>query len=773
MKKKRPPRGATLEAKRAIEWANERGLKVPPIAERLAEGRSLTVAAVRAASEFFDRHRSDQYLPGFRLGDDGFPSARRIAWSLRGGDTLRAWAEDVVRTSGVDLTRGRLQERSHLMEGVERRFFGQFDSASSPDFEILGVEERAAEPGKPLQTYIVGYAATFGQDSVLLGDFIERIEPSAFDIVLAGKDLRGKPLQTRGLFNHDPNHLLGRYPTTMKLWVDSKGLKYQILLPESRKDIGEMIRRGDLRGSSFSFIVAPGGERWTRENGQSIRTVTKIKALVDCGPVTYPAYESSSVAVAQRSLTAFLKGERAGKAEARASIMAEVEKTRLWLLERRDCGQGADGKFGKGNTCASGGSSPGPKQISKTTGGTHIGKAAEVITKAAGTGAVVGGSFGAANAAASGTIAAAAEAGAHAGQGLASTIGAAAESAGVAIAKGAAAGAVAAAAPIAGALAGSAIGKWISPETDQNHILTAVAGLGAGLLGGAPIGAAVAAASGIGQALYGRYRQHTEEHLAKSKEDLGIDDKKVGRVKSMLDPGNENFVQKSFADGHVMFAGPAGEAHVFMGPSGKTSVHVRFEKGSGLGAKDSEKVASSLKAMAVYHEPSDKTVGFVDHDGDPLIKGNKVHMKDMKPVSKRYDELVDFLAERRAFCPTGEGGGVDNTCSPGKYMEWKEGDHKVDGKTEEAQKFIDKARKDQTITAGKDGGKSDDGGGVQTWSKGDHFPWTIKQVGDVDGHVQGIHPDGSQTDRYPFYAGDTSKAYKKVKEEITRRKKTK
>ena len=97
-------------------------------------------------------------------------------------------------------------------------------------------------------------------------------------------------------------------------------------------------------------------------------------------------------------------------------------------------------------------------------------------------------------------------------------------------------------------------------------------------------------------------------------------------------------------------------------------------------------------------------------------------------------------------------------------MEWAK------GKDKEAQDFIDKARQGQTLSAGKDGGKSDDGGGVQTWSKGDSFPWTVKQVGDTDGHVQGQHPDGSKTEKYPFKGGKTSDALKKVADEIKRRK---
>jgi hypothetical protein len=88
----------------------------------------------------------------------------------------------------------------------------------------------------------------------------------------------------------------------------------------------------------------------------------------------------------------------------------------------------------------------------------------------------------------------------------------------------------------------------------------------------------------------------------------------------------------------------------------------------------------------------------------------------------------------------------------------------------DAQEFVDKAREEQLSKGGKDGGQADEGGGVQTWSKGDHFPWTVKQVGDTDGHVQGLHPDGSKTEAYPFKGGDTSAAMKQVSDEIKRRK---
>lgn len=58
------------------------------------------------------------------------------------------------------------------------------------------------------------------------------------------------------------------------------------------------LRRGDIRGSSFSFIVAPGGVKWSTEGGVKVRTITKFLHLGDVGPVVNPAYPATSSGVA-------------------------------------------------------------------------------------------------------------------------------------------------------------------------------------------------------------------------------------------------------------------------------------------------------------------------------------------------------------------------------------------------------------------------------------------------------------------------------------------
>lgn len=146
---------------------------------------------------------------------------------------------------------------------------------------------------------IVGYAARFydgtpATEYRLGSRVIERINPGAFDRVLKENQ------DVRGLFNHDPSMLLGRRSTgTMKLSVDSKGLRYEITPPDTQvgRDVQTLIERGDLSGSSFSFNVGKDGQRWNRAGDAEVRTLTDIASVADCGPVTSPAYDGSTAAL--------------------------------------------------------------------------------------------------------------------------------------------------------------------------------------------------------------------------------------------------------------------------------------------------------------------------------------------------------------------------------------------------------------------------------------------------------------------------------------------
>jgi len=145
-------------------------------------------------------------------------------------------------------------------------------------------------------TTISGYAAVFhraedpGTQFQLMDNYYERIQPGAFDRALAILQ------DVRALFNHDPNHVLGRTKSgTLRLTTDATGLRYDVDLPNTQtaKDLAESVNRGDVSGSSFAFSVNSSGQEIERSEGQTYRNITDAN-LFDVSVVTYPAYESAT-----------------------------------------------------------------------------------------------------------------------------------------------------------------------------------------------------------------------------------------------------------------------------------------------------------------------------------------------------------------------------------------------------------------------------------------------------------------------------------------------
>lgn len=163
------------------------------------------------------------------------------------------------------------------------------------------IEYREVENGEK-QPVIVGYAAVFNSESRNLGGFIETVHPNAFDEVLSTNP------DVLGVFNHDKNMLLGRTANgRLRLSTDPYGLRYEIT-PNPNTSVGrdviEWVKDRTVVGSSFAFAVRKvGGDTWnTGADGIRRREIRSVSLLDDVGPVTRPAYESSSVVVSRRAI---------------------------------------------------------------------------------------------------------------------------------------------------------------------------------------------------------------------------------------------------------------------------------------------------------------------------------------------------------------------------------------------------------------------------------------------------------------------------------------
>ena len=161
---------------------------------------------------------------------------------------------------------------------------------------VLGVDTPIEVRADGDKRGIAGLAIPVGAKTDI-GPFTEEIARSAVtDAIEQGWDVRG-------LYNHDPNYVLGRTGSkTMSISQKRAGMAYDIPeLPASRADVLEAIMRGDVSGNSFSFTVAEEAWDHSEELPKPHRTIKRFGQLFDVGPVTFPAYEADTV-VSARSL---------------------------------------------------------------------------------------------------------------------------------------------------------------------------------------------------------------------------------------------------------------------------------------------------------------------------------------------------------------------------------------------------------------------------------------------------------------------------------------
>lgn len=158
---------------------------------------------------------------------------------------------------------------------------------------------------------IEGYAIVFGQESEVLFDkskrrrFIEVIQPGAVTQELLERS------DVKALLEHNSQRMLARSfngKGTLSLTVDAHGVKYRFDAPSTQDgDYSvEMVRRGDLFGSSFAYATDEKNVRYEkRADGMLMRYVNKIDWIGDVSIVSDPAYMGTDVTV--RSLEEYLQ----------------------------------------------------------------------------------------------------------------------------------------------------------------------------------------------------------------------------------------------------------------------------------------------------------------------------------------------------------------------------------------------------------------------------------------------------------------------------------
>jgi HK97 family phage portal protein len=91
-----PTDSMVSEAKRGLAWRKEhnRGGTAVGVARAnsIVAKENLSISTIKRMYSFFSRHEVDKQGQGFKVGQEGYPSAGRIAWALWGGDAGFAWS---------------------------------------------------------------------------------------------------------------------------------------------------------------------------------------------------------------------------------------------------------------------------------------------------------------------------------------------------------------------------------------------------------------------------------------------------------------------------------------------------------------------------------------------------------------------------------------------------------------------------------------------------------------------------------------------------------
>ena len=111
-----PTEAMAEEAQRGLDWREEFGRGGTEVgvarARDISNRKNLSPETVRRMVSYFARHEVDKQGEGFSPGEDGYPSAGRIAWALWGGDSGKSWANAKSK---------QLENEGRNMDDIEKR----------------------------------------------------------------------------------------------------------------------------------------------------------------------------------------------------------------------------------------------------------------------------------------------------------------------------------------------------------------------------------------------------------------------------------------------------------------------------------------------------------------------------------------------------------------------------------------------------------------------------------------------------------------------------
>lgn len=210
------------------------------------------------------------------------------------------------------------------------------------------IETRGGVP-----TEIRGYSAVFNSVADI-GFWKEVVIPGAFK-----RTIQENNNDIAALVDHDPARVLARITNQrLELREDGHGLDMRAKPTDTSyaRDLMTNIAERNVTKQSFGFVVPPGGDQWRTVDGVEQRELIDVE-LYDVSPVTYPAYQATSVTVRSQAQEAGLDVQGLSSAFVRHLRGLDLSKadrdiltqavTKLPILQRGAEGQALPGSEAK------------------------------------------------------------------------------------------------------------------------------------------------------------------------------------------------------------------------------------------------------------------------------------------------------------------------------------------------------------------------------------------------------------------------------------------
>lgn len=266
-----PTQAMADEAQRGLDWRAEfgrGGTEVGVARARDISNRSdLSDETIGRMVSYFARHEVDKDAQGFRPGEEGYPSAGRIAWALWGGDPGKSWADKEwakIQGKGAE----KMMMRKNLV------------------LDNVGLKFAKGDTGA-----FSGYASVFGG----VDSYRDTIMPGAYKSVIE-RIQAGSARMPKMFINHKSYELpVGKW---LSMEEDDKGLfMFGELTPgmDEAKTVKAAMQHGTIDGLSIGYGLNRDDVEMVEKEDGTVRVIKNVSELYEISIVTYPADDAARV----------------------------------------------------------------------------------------------------------------------------------------------------------------------------------------------------------------------------------------------------------------------------------------------------------------------------------------------------------------------------------------------------------------------------------------------------------------------------------------------